>query len=142
MFFISDIICHLTLILVFEYCACILRPICLPNIKNVTTKILCLYFVVFYILSFSSLDLTDYVINKKHEPAVYDLHGVSVSNYSANNYLLKVNNRNTRKRFKIYSKLTIKTPERSFEHISHLLLVFLSYFEQVNVSKLLLYNCL
>ena len=97
---------------------------------------------VFYILSFSSLDLTDYVINKKHEPAVYDLHGVSVSNYSANNYLLKVNNRNTRKRFKIYSKLTIKTPERNFEHISHLLPVFLSYFEQVNVRKLLLYNCL
>ena len=47
------------------------------------------------------------------------------------NYLLKVNNRNTRTRCEICSKLTIKTPERrqwrrsvvfivNFEHISHL----------------------
>ena len=45
-------------------------------------------------------------------------------------YLLKVNNRNNRTRCEIYSKLTIKTPERhywrrsgvfnvNFEHISH-----------------------
>ena len=47
-------------------------------------------------------------------------------------YLLKVNNRNTRTRCKICSKLTIKLPDRrhcvflvSFEHISHLVLVFL-----------------
>ena len=51
-------------------------------------------------------------------------------------YLLKVNNRNTRARCQIYSKLTIKTPERrhwcrsgvfivNFEHISHLVPVFL-----------------
>ena len=51
-------------------------------------------------------------------------------------YLLKVNNRNTRTRSEICSKLTIKTPERrqwrrsgvfivNFEHISHLVLVFL-----------------
>ena len=51
-------------------------------------------------------------------------------------YLLKVNNRNTRTRFEICSKLTIKTPERrhqhrsgifivNFERISHLVLVFL-----------------
>ena len=50
-------------------------------------------------------------------------------------YLFKVNNRNTRKRCEICSKLTIKTPERrhwrhsgaftvNFEHISHLFLVF------------------
>ena len=53
-----------------------------------------------------------------------------------NIYLFKVNNRNTRKRCKICSKLTINTPERrhwhcsdifivNFEHISHLFLVFL-----------------
>ena len=52
-------------------------------------------------------------------------------------YLLKINNRNTRKRYEICSKLTIKTPERrqwrrsgvfivNFERISHLVLVFLS----------------
>ena len=51
-------------------------------------------------------------------------------------YLFKVNNRNTRKRWEISSKLTIKTPERhhwrrsgffivNFEHISHLFQVFL-----------------
>ena len=50
--------------------------------------------------------------------------------------LLKVNNRNTRTRCEICSKLTINTPERrqwrrsgvfivNFEHISHLVLVFL-----------------
>ena len=50
--------------------------------------------------------------------------------------LFKVNNRNTRTRSKICSKLTIKIPERrhwrrsgtfivNFEHISHLVLVFL-----------------
>ena len=48
----------------------------------------------------------------------------------ANSYLLKVNNRNTRKRCEICLKLTIRTPERrqwrssgvfivNFEHISH-----------------------
>ena len=53
-----------------------------------------------------------------------------------NIFLLKVNNRNTRKRCEICSKLTIKTPERHYwhrsgvfianvEHISHLVLVFL-----------------
>ena len=52
-------------------------------------------------------------------------------------YLLKVNNKNTRKMCEICSKLTIKTPERrpwhcsgviivNFEHTSHLVLVFLS----------------
>ena len=51
-------------------------------------------------------------------------------------YLLKVNNRDTRAKCKICLKLTIKTPELrqwrrtgvfivNFEHISHLVLVFL-----------------
>ena len=50
-------------------------------------------------------------------------------------YLLKVNSRNTRTRCEICSKLTLKTPERrrrpssvfigNFEHILHLVLVFL-----------------
>ena len=55
---------------------------------------------------------------------------------SAGSYLLKVNNKNTRTRYEIYSKLTIKTPEErqwrrsvvfivNFKHISHLALVFL-----------------
>ena len=50
--------------------------------------------------------------------------------YPAGICLLKLNNRNTRKSCEICSKLTIKTPERrqfivNFEHISHLVLVFL-----------------
>ena len=56
--------------------------------------------------------------------------------FTAGNYLLKVNNRNTRTRSEICSKLTLKTPEQShwhhsgvfiihFDHISHLVLVFL-----------------
>ena len=41
-------------------------------------------------------------------------------------YLLKVNNRNTRTRCEICSKLTTKTPIIvNFEHISHPVLVFL-----------------
>ena len=54
----------------------------------------------------------------------------------AGNYMFKVNNKNTRTRCEICSKLTIKTPERrhwrrsdifivNFEHISHLALVVL-----------------
>ena len=43
--------------------------------------------------------------------------------------MLKVNDRDTRTRFEMCSKLTIKTAERclylNFEHISHLNLVFL-----------------
>ena len=57
-------------------------------------------------------------------------------NFPSNIYLLKVNNRNTRKRCEICLKLTIKIPEQrhrrrssvsvvNSEHISHLFLVFL-----------------
>ena len=56
--------------------------------------------------------------------------------YPAGNCMFKVNNKNTRTRYEICSELTIKTPERrqcrcsgvvivNFEHISHLILVFL-----------------
>ena len=55
--------------------------------------------------------------------------------YPAGNYMFKVNNRKTRTRCEICSKLTIKTSERCwrrsgvfiviFEHISHLVPVFL-----------------
>ena len=56
---------------------------------------------------------------------------MSFSPYSANIYLFKVNNGNTRKRYEICSKLTITTPERhlylfvNFEHVSYLFLVIL-----------------
>ena len=61
---------------------------------------------------------------------------VCISTYPASNDIFKVNNRNTRKRCEMCSKLTIKTPEGrhwspsgvfivNFEHIPHLALVFL-----------------
>ena len=61
---------------------------------------------------------------------------MSDSRFLTGIYLFKVNNKNTRKRIEICSKLTIKTPERchwrlsgvfivNFEHIKHLVLVFL-----------------
>ena len=62
----------------------------------------------------------------------------------AGNYMLNVNNRNTRTRCEIYSKLAIKTPERrhwrrsgvfnvNFEHIlHHCFIVFIVHFEQVD----------
>ena len=57
-------------------------------------------------------------------------------NNPANIYLLKVNNRNIKKRYEICSLLTVKTPQRcqwhlsgilivNFENISHLFLVFI-----------------
>ena len=53
---------------------------------------------------------------------------IILRNYPANIYLFKVNNRNSRKRCEICSKLTIKTPGVfivNFKHISHLFLLFL-----------------
>ena len=70
-----------------------------------------------------------------------------VSITTANSYLSKANNRNTRARCVICSKLTIKTPEWCqcyhsgvlivhFECISHLdLALLLLTFEQVNVGR-------
>ena len=72
------------------------------------------------------------------------------NNYPTNICLFKVNNRNSRKRCEICSKLTMKTPERhwrhwrcsgvfivNFEHISHLflLLLLLTLIEQENVKS-------
>ena len=53
--------------------------------------------------------------------------------FPAGNYMFKVNNRNTRTRCEIYSKLTIKIPER---RLWRLLMVFVSivYFEQINAG--------
>ena len=52
----------------------------------------------------------------------------TLDNIPSGIYLLKVNERNTRARCEICSKLTIKIPERcqwlNFEHVSHLVLVF------------------
>ena len=78
----------------------------------------------------------------------YKIHGIFVNINPANIYLFKVNDRNSRKRYEIYSELTIKMPERrpwrrpstfvvNFEHISHLFssvsIVSIVNFEQVNV---------
>ena len=68
---------------------------------------------------------------------------IRFSKLPSGNYMFKVNNRNTRKRCKIYSRLPIKTPERHYwrrsgvfivncEHTLHLFLVSLANIEQVN----------
>ena len=72
-----------------------------------------------------------------------DCFGITIADFEqvktrclANNYMFKVNNRNTSTRSEICSKLTIRTPERrqwrvsdafivNFAYISHLVLVFL-----------------
>ena len=72
---------------------------------------------------------------KRHMPIDY-IFKINHYRDPAGIYLLKVNNRNTRTRFEICSKLKIKTLERhqwrrsgvfivNSEHISHLVLVFL-----------------
>ena len=84
------------------------------------TRVICMY---------NSINVTIFCHrNKKIQP-------LAGTYYPAGIYLLKVNIRNTRARCEIYSKLTIKIPERrrrrsgifivNFEHISHLVLVFL-----------------
>ena len=42
----------------------------------------------------------------------------------AGNYMFKVNNRNTRRRSEIFSKLTIKTPERRHRHQNDVITCF------------------
>ena len=50
--------------------------------------------------------------NKKSKVDVCGIKGFESNHYPVNIYLFKVNNRNTRKRREVCSKLTIKTPER------------------------------
>ena len=50
---------------------------------------------------------------------------INLTHFPAENYILKVNNRNTRTRCEICSKLIVKTPERRQWPCSDLVLVFL-----------------
>ena len=59
----------------------------------------------------------------------YILPNIQVSSYTANIHLLKVNNRNTRKRYEICWKLSIKTVERRHCHGSVFLLLTLNMFQ-------------
>ena len=76
---------------------------------------------------FGSLFIRDQVTKNKKLIRTYDT--------PASNYMFQVNIKNTKTKFEISSKLTIKTLERrqwlrfgvaivNFEHISHLVLVF------------------
>ena len=69
-------------------------------------------------------------------PSTTKIHKPSANQVTDYLYLFKVNNRNTRTRCEICSKLTIRTPERrywrrssvfivNFEHISNFFIVFL-----------------
>ena len=72
----------------------------------------------------------------QHSRNFFQMANFFASTYQTGNYMFKVKNRNTRKRWEICSKLTIKTPEWNqsrhfsvfivnFELILHLVLVFL-----------------
>ena len=62
-------------------------------------------------------------------------------NYQVGNYMFKVNSRNTRTRFELFSKLTIKSQLRSgifivnFEQIPQCCSVSIVNFEQVNAAR-------
>ena len=84
------------------------------------------------------LDLTtkQKLFSKILDQDLLNIHQVLQRGIPAGKYMFTVNYGNTRTRCEIYSKLTIKTPERrqwrrsgvfivNFEHISHLVLVFL-----------------
>ena len=85
------------------------------------------------------LSLCVYKPTKQNDSVFEEAISAIINEYSAHptsNYMFKVKNRNTRTRSEICSKLIIKTPERchwhcsgviivNFEHISHLVLVFL-----------------
>ena len=53
--------------------------------------------------------------------------------YLINIYSFTLNNRNTRKRCEIRSKLTVKTPERRQWHPSGVLLLILTTFSSVSI---------
>ena len=70
------------------------------------------------------------VIQLRWLPRVFNRSASDHKLFPANIYLLKVSIIDTRKRWEIWSKLTIKTPDHgvfivNFEHISYLFLVFL-----------------
>ena len=71
--------------------------------------------------------------NQKQLQELKEKHQVSLLwRYPVGNCMFKFNNRNTRTRYEICSKLTIKTPV-NFKRISHVSIV---NFEQVNASWL------
>ena len=49
-------------------------------------------------------------IRTRKTPNTDTFHAVATVMHPVSNYMFKINNRNTRSRRKIYSKLTIKTP--------------------------------
>ena len=120
---------------------------CKGNIQN----------IIFRFISKTDVDNTGVILNERFErvtriPGTRSFHEFSPIHeysiemkrtsedkeptYPAGNYIFKVNNRNTRKRCAICSKLTINIPERrhwgrsgifivNFEYILHLVLLFL-----------------
>ena len=85
--------------------------------------------------SFSNFSYSSWIL-ALHSFSVSYSRSISYRTNQAGIYVLKVNIINTRTRYEICSKLTLKTPERpqwhpsgvsnvNFEYISHLVLVFL-----------------
>ena len=108
----------------------------MTNINTIWVK---LFTAMFYKLQYK---VAQNIITKQGSLFIiiwYRYKKLEQSEYPAGNFMFKVNKRNTRTRCEIFSKLTMKTTEfrhwrhqrRSgvfivnFEHISHLVLVFL-----------------
>ena len=94
-----------------------------------------MYFVQSLLLPLFDTSHTFFLRILKPENKI-SVHLIEFKTVPAGNDMFKVNNRNTRAMCEICSKLTIKIPERlnwrrsgifivNFEHISHLVLVFL-----------------
>ena len=63
-------------------------------------------------ISLPSMCLQDLLLNIKNDSLITTLRKILKTSFPANIYLFKFNNKSTRKRCKIFSKLTIKTPEQ------------------------------
>ena len=103
--------------------------------------------VIFWCTSFSLL----IILNGLSRESSFVSKLKLISQFPAKIYLFKVNNRNTRKRCKICSKLTKKTPEQHCLHSVAFIVNFFNYFlpfssvsivdfEQVNVFWNLLFT--
>ena len=105
--------------------------------KNITIK---LYIFLYYPNTTQSVQLSSGYINPVPKYKQQYLQ-ILLNNVPPGIWLPKVNNRNPRAKCEIFSRLTIKTPERrhcvfivNFEHISHRSSVFIINFEHVIVG--------
>ena len=116
-----------------EYCG-IFKITCFEEHLRTATSIKCYFDAInpeqFY---FAQAPLLKFLFQNENIKIISKIVNLKKIHFPAGMYLLKVNNKNTRTRCEICSKLTIKIPEQTpsgifivnLEHISHHVLVFL-----------------